>query len=50
MILGIDLGNVNIKTSRRIIFSNRHTTDERFYEDADNLRIEFDNEKYVLGI
>jgi plasmid segregation protein ParM len=50
MILGIDLGNVNIKTSTGIIFENRLTKDERLYEDTENYKAEYEGEKYILGV
>lgn len=49
MILGIDLGNVNVKTSTREIFQNRSTTDRKLYEEEENLRVEMDGQKYVIG-
>jgi plasmid segregation protein ParM len=49
MILGVDLGNVNVKTSTRLIYPNRNTTDERLCEDKENTIVEFDGIKYVIG-
>lgn len=49
MILGVDQGNVNIKTSTGVIYPNLNTTDERLYEDAENTRVEFEGTKHVMG-
>lgn len=50
MILGIDLGNVNVKTSEEIIYSNKITQDERLFKDDESLRVEFEGNRYVIGI
>lgn len=50
MILGVDLGNVNIKTSARVIYPNLNTVDERLYQDDENISVEFENTKYVIGV
>lgn len=50
MILGLDLGNVNVKTSTGIIYSNKITTDEKLYEETENIRVEFEGKKHVLGV
>jgi plasmid segregation protein ParM len=49
MILGIDLGNVNVKTSEKIIYPNKITQDERLYEDIENVRVEYEGKRYVMG-
>lgn len=49
MILGIDLGNVNVKTSEKIIYQNKISNDERLYDDADNIRVIHEGIKYTLG-
>lgn len=50
MILGIDLGNVNVKTSTKVIYSNKITVDDRLYKDTENTRVELENKRYVVGI
>lgn len=50
MIIGVDLGNYNIKTSTRVIYPNLNTLDERQYADKENMRVEFDGTKRVIGI
>lgn len=50
MILGIDLGNVNVKTSSRIIYPNKITQEERYYEDEENIRMVIEGNRYVLGV
>ncbi|WP_238884572.1 ParM/StbA family protein [Clostridium sp. YIM B02551] len=49
MIIGFDNGNINIKTSKNIIYENRISTDPRLYEDIENLRVEFQGTKCTLG-
>lgn len=49
MILGIDLGNENVKTSEGQMYQNRISTDTRLYSEAENLRIDFKGIKYTLG-
>lgn len=50
MILGIDLGNVNVKTSAEVIYPNKLTQDKRIYEDTETARLDIEGQKYVLGI
>jgi plasmid segregation protein ParM len=50
MILGIDLGNVNVKTSAEVIYPNKLTQDKRIYEDTEMARLDIEGQKYVLGI
>jgi plasmid segregation protein ParM len=49
MILGIDLGNVNVKTSTGVLYPNKLTQDERVFENTDRLKVEYDGKKIVIG-
>lgn len=49
MPIGIDLGNVNIKTSTRVIYPGKVSTDERVYEDWEGFKVEYEGTRYALG-
>lgn len=48
MILAIDLGNYNIKTSEEIIFSSKYTTEKQIDKDSEDI-ILFNGIEYCIG-
>lgn len=48
MILAVDLGNHNTKTSEGIIFSSKYTTDKQIDKDTEDI-INFDGVEYCIG-
>ena len=47
MIIGVDLGSKQVKTSAKIMFDNRYTQKEELYSSAH--KIEIDGQVYYIG-